>query len=366
MKKYALIILLLFLTLFIGCNKTNERIYINFIVEDKSYLVEINKADIITNEIIGIENKDDIVGIYYDESYTIEYNNEPLLKNTNLYVKMDTIIEVTFKLKTDEFKVEINKNEIIDEDILSKFTQINVQVIYYDSDYKQKYNNEPLVQDIVLYVKEETFENPISLDANLLPFSQRGSSSNDNTIIYTYEQFCDRYYYDEETKKACYERGFIYEEEFFEEKAIVLAYYHHHNMGNFIVINEVIRHNNKLTIKIYLSTGYMNSITNELILVEVNKKDVIGVEEIQLEKNVVDGQKVKVTYIIEGVEYCVNLQKLHGFSKEVIVANNEEFKIEDIEGLYLDEEYEVLYSKENLKNDFYIVTDTTIYVKLNK
>ena len=366
MKKYTIIFLFLFFALLIGCKKTNEKIKINFIVEDTSCLVEINKGDIITKEIIEIENQDDIVSIYYDENYTIEYNNEPLLKDTNLYVKMDKTIEVTFKLKTNEIKVEINKNEKINDEILSQFTQINVQGIYYDSDYKQKYNYEPLVNDIILYVKEETFENPISLEANLLPFSQRGSSINDNTIIYTYEQFCDRYYYDEETKKACYERGFIYEEEFFEEKAIVLAYYNHHNMGNFIVINEVIRHNNKLTIKIYLSTGYMNSITNELVLVEVNKKDVIGVEEIQLEKNVVDGQKVKVTYIIEGVEYYVNFQKLHGFSKEVIVANNEKYKIEDIEGLYLDKEYKVLYSKENLKNDFYIVTDTTIYVKLNK
>ena len=120
----------------------------------------------------------------------------------------------------------------------------------------------------------------------------------------------------------------------------------------------MIRHNNKLTINVSLASGYMNAFTHAFLIFEVNKNDVENVNEITLEKNVVDGEKITVIFIINGEEFKSEKQKLSVISKDYVIDVYPNITKEDIEGLYLDSEYTIKYDNEFIKED------VTIYVKL--
>ena len=49
----------------IGC-KENEKVNVEFIFEKTSYVVQINKGDIIKKDIIPINIKDQAIELYYD------------------------------------------------------------------------------------------------------------------------------------------------------------------------------------------------------------------------------------------------------------------------------------------------------------
>ena len=360
MKKILYLCLMCILSiLLIGCTNSSN-ITITFKHQNEEINTEIERNKTIDETLLLSLNITNIEGIYYDSEYNSKYNNEPLNEDTTLYIKKineEKNIKITFIYLNEEISTEIDKNKTIDETLLVSLNITSIEGIYYDSEYNNKYNNEPLNEDIILYVKERTFDAPTPIDGKLCG-STSGSSANENKVISTYEEFCEKFYYSEEAKQHYYDRGFIYDEEFFKENSLVLAFYSHKNTGNFIVLDEMIRHNNKLTINVSLASGYMNAFTNAFLIFEVNKKDVENVNEIILEKNVVDGEKITVTFIINGEEYKNEMQKLNGLSKDQVINVNPNITKEDIEGLYFDSEYTIKYDNEFIKED------TTIYVKL--
>ncbi len=70
----------------IGC-KENEKVNVEFIFEKTSYVVQINKGDIIKKDIIPINIKDQAIELYYDEKYENKYDGSSINKDTKIYLK---------------------------------------------------------------------------------------------------------------------------------------------------------------------------------------------------------------------------------------------------------------------------------------
>lgn len=91
---------------------------------------------------------DRIIGLFYDESYTKEYNKEPINENTTLYAKLKLIkVDIVIDGKLNTF--EINSGD--------KINNINQNIkLYYDKDYTKEYKNEPITESITLYGTDKT------------------------------------------------------------------------------------------------------------------------------------------------------------------------------------------------------------------
>ncbi len=89
-----------------------------------------------------------IIGLFYDESYTKEYNKEPINENTTLYAKLKlTKVDIVIDGKLNTF--EINSGD--------KINNINQNIkLYYDKDYTKEYKNEPITESITLYGTDKT------------------------------------------------------------------------------------------------------------------------------------------------------------------------------------------------------------------
>ena len=89
-----------------------------------------------------------IIGLFYDESYTKEYNKEPINENTTLYAKLKLIkVDIVIDGKLNTF--EINSGD--------KINNINQNIkLYYDKDYTKEYKNEPITESITLYGTDKT------------------------------------------------------------------------------------------------------------------------------------------------------------------------------------------------------------------
>ncbi len=91
---------------------------------------------------------DRIIGLFYDESYTKEYNKEPINENTTLYAKLKMIkASIIINGKTNTFEITSGDS--------FKINNFNKKIkLYYDKDYTKEYNNEVITESITLYGKE--------------------------------------------------------------------------------------------------------------------------------------------------------------------------------------------------------------------
>ena len=88
---------------------------------------------------------DRIIGLFYDESYTKEYNKEPINENTTLYAKLKMIkASIIINGKTNTFEITSGDS--------FKINNFNKKIkLYYDKDYTKEYNNEVITENITLY-----------------------------------------------------------------------------------------------------------------------------------------------------------------------------------------------------------------------
>lgn len=90
---------LIFILCLSGCNNQSNKVNINFIFEDESKVVSIDKGDIITNDIIPWQDNINNIEIYYDDKKIEKYNNEPIIEDIIIYIKEK---DNTPKIITDE------------------------------------------------------------------------------------------------------------------------------------------------------------------------------------------------------------------------------------------------------------------------
>lgn len=88
MKKVFLVFMsLIFIMCLAGCSEKEEKINIDFIIDGKSHLVEINKGTSISKDIIPLSNEEEVVELYYDENMENEYDGKVLNEDSKMYVK---------------------------------------------------------------------------------------------------------------------------------------------------------------------------------------------------------------------------------------------------------------------------------------
>ena len=116
---------LMLITCFAGCDENQERININFIVYGESYLVEIDKGNSISKDIIPIGNNKEVIELYYDEAFTYKYDNEKIYNNITIYIKQmaenNLSKEIETKIKESYILNFCDKETKINEIIVERY-----------------------------------------------------------------------------------------------------------------------------------------------------------------------------------------------------------------------------------------------------
>lgn len=93
-------------------------------------------------------------GLYYDKEYKNKYNYFPLIDDTVLYAKyVKKNIEIELIDENDKVKILIPFDESIDLNKLSSENINDIEGLYYDSDFLNKYNGEKIKKSLTMYVK---------------------------------------------------------------------------------------------------------------------------------------------------------------------------------------------------------------------
>lgn len=88
MKRLIIFFTSLFILLCLnGCKLIQEKINIEFIINSESHYIEISKGTSINKDMVPINNKDEIVDLYFDNVYNKVYDNRTLCENNKIYVK---------------------------------------------------------------------------------------------------------------------------------------------------------------------------------------------------------------------------------------------------------------------------------------
>lgn len=82
-----------------GCikNINNDKVTVNFIVETISTKVEIVKGDKITLDLIPSDYKEMMVGLYYDNEFINEYNDNNIYSDIDIYIKIKEQLNTTME-----------------------------------------------------------------------------------------------------------------------------------------------------------------------------------------------------------------------------------------------------------------------------
>lgn len=128
-----------------------------------------------------------IIGLFYDESYTKEYNKEPINENTTLYAKLKLIkVDIVIDGKLNTF--EINSGD--------KINNINQNIkLYYDKDYTKEYKNEPITESITLYGTDKTKSVNVVINGKVNTFAiEKGQILNVESINKDIKLYYDETY----------------------------------------------------------------------------------------------------------------------------------------------------------------------------
>ena len=127
---------------FIGCSDKESKINVNFIIDGKSHLLEIDKGTSISKDMIPLSIDEEVVGLYYDENMKNEYDGKVLNDDFIIYVKTDVKIndDIIKKMKSkyvSEYLLKYNENASIDEVHVDKFYGVynNAYVLIMSNDY---------------------------------------------------------------------------------------------------------------------------------------------------------------------------------------------------------------------------------------
>ena len=127
MKKIIVLFMMLILSIaIVGCNN-KEKVNVNFIIDDNTILVQLDKGSVITKDIVPLtkENKQTEIKLYYDAKKKKEYNNEKIESDITIYVKEEVVLdEETEKYIKQCYINSLNSSETpvsIDKIVIEKY-----------------------------------------------------------------------------------------------------------------------------------------------------------------------------------------------------------------------------------------------------
>lgn len=132
---------------------------------------------------------DRIIGLFYDESYTKEYNKEPINENTTLYAKLKMIkASIIINGKTNTFEITSGDS--------FKINNFNEKIkLYYDKDYTKEYKNEPITESITLYGTDKTKNVNVVINGKVNTFAiEKGQILNVESINKDIKLYYDETY----------------------------------------------------------------------------------------------------------------------------------------------------------------------------
>lgn len=140
----------------------NNGITITIKYEDKEENIKIEKGTIVGKEMVSLLDQVQIEGLYYDDNYSNKYENEQLFENTTLYLKIKEIV-ITYIFEYKKGSIKLESGTIFDISLIKQnIDEYDVEGIYWDKEYTNKYTNEKLYDDAELYLKrivrEYTFD----------------------------------------------------------------------------------------------------------------------------------------------------------------------------------------------------------------
>ena len=119
MKKVFLVFMsLMFIMCLVGCGKEKEKINIDFIIDGKTHLVEIDKGTSISKDIIPLSNDKEVVELYYDENMENEYDGKVLNEDSKMYVKNmgeEKLYNEVCEAYLNEFIKPIRENSTVED-----------------------------------------------------------------------------------------------------------------------------------------------------------------------------------------------------------------------------------------------------------
>lgn len=220
MKKLFLVFMsLMFIMCLVGCDDSQDKITVNFIIDGKSHLVEIDKDTSINKEIIPLSNNEQIIELYYDADFSTSYEDEKISENTDIYVKLNN-------LKEGEF-VEIN---------------YTVGLITEDNIFRKNFSKKII----------KSFDEWKSTDCNM----------NEINLKYT--------------------------EDFFVDNCLLIYRFEKNVRGNEFVVNNVLKDNLHLIVKINLKEGYIDALSDGTIILELLQKDVYDINDVIVEEQLIE------------------------------------------------------------------------------
>lgn len=146
MKKAFLVFMgLMFTMCLVGCGEEKEKINIDFIIDGKSHLVEIDKGTSISKDIIPLSNKEEIIELYYDENMENEYDGKVLNDDSKMYVKTNTISLENYLNKTEQ-------DELIIKNAYCNYVNNLLNSSFGINDFNIKYYLGKLTENIYVVV----------------------------------------------------------------------------------------------------------------------------------------------------------------------------------------------------------------------
>ena len=176
-----LIAFAMMLLFFTGCGKKECKVSVIVNGNETTNFVEAGKS--------YEPNDNRIIGLFYDEACTKEYNKEPINENTTLYAKLKLIkVDIVIDGKLNTFEITSG----------DKINSINQNIkLYYDDDNKREYKNEPITESITLYGTDKTKSVNVVINGKVNTFAiEKGQILNVESIN---EDI--KLYYDETYKK---------------------------------------------------------------------------------------------------------------------------------------------------------------------
>lgn len=186
-----------------GCikNINNDKVTVNFIVETISTKVEIVKGDKITLDLIPSDYKEMMVGLYYDNEFINEYNDNNIYSDIDIYIKIKEQLNTTMeniiieKYISNYYKDEKNQDDIYIEYYFGKYKECYVVLIkdkmkgdtgsittyiIEDIEFKYPYSN----RQVLVYINDKFQTLQISFDNDHLTIKDLNDISKQLLEIY--------------------------------------------------------------------------------------------------------------------------------------------------------------------------------------
>lgn len=133
-------------------------IVVTIVCDDLEQYINLSAGDCIDIQNITIVELSNIEGLYYDPEFIKKYEDEQLYDSTMLYIKLNTVV-VTFKLFNYEEQMTFKNGVIITNDMISLIEEKDIEGLYFNDSFTEKYNNSKITKSTTLYINAPDYKN---------------------------------------------------------------------------------------------------------------------------------------------------------------------------------------------------------------